>query len=240
MNLFSRISDIDLADETTWKGRIFITLDIDWAADFVLKEAIGLLEDAAIPATWFSTHETPLLERIRNNPLFELGVHPNFNPLLFSAPKATVPEVMEQILQHLPGCAAMRSHSLVQSSGILATYAYYGLRYDCNILIPWDAGMVLKPWRHWDGEVVRVPHLWEDDVACLYGWPMDTSVNYWYQAEGINVLDFHPIHLYLNSNTLTAYEASRMAHRDPIALAPFRQSGIGSRTFLESLISNKI
>ena len=39
MNLFSRISDIDLADETTWKGRIFITLDIDWAADFVLNRS---------------------------------------------------------------------------------------------------------------------------------------------------------------------------------------------------------
>ncbi|MNX43949.1 hypothetical protein D3C86_744200 [compost metagenome] len=236
MSLFARISDIDLADESSWKGKIFLTLDIDWAADFVLADTIALLERAGVPATWFATHPTPLLARIGANPLFEIGVHPNFNPLLFAGAQGDVNAVVRDVLALAPGCRAVRSHSVAQSTGILAAFAREGLQYDCNMLIPWDSGMTLRPWRYWEGKMVRVPYHWEDDVACLYGWPLGDDTDYWYQPEGINVLDFHPIHLYLNSDSLDRYEASRAVHGNGDKLLAFRCNSVGVRTFLENLL----
>ncbi|WP_414734117.1 hypothetical protein [Bordetella pseudohinzii] len=48
---------------------------MDWAADFVLADTIDLL--AGLPAIWFVTHSTPLLDCLRAEPGAELGIHPN-------------------------------------------------------------------------------------------------------------------------------------------------------------------
>lgn len=46
----------------------FLTFDIDWASDAVLEYCIDILEQANVRVTWFATHQTPLLDRIRENP----------------------------------------------------------------------------------------------------------------------------------------------------------------------------
>jgi len=239
-NKFARISDIDINQPESWRGRIFLTFDIDWAADFVLQDTIDLIEGAGVCATWFATHSTPLLENIRRNPLFELGVHPNFNPLLAGAHAEGVQEILDRTLELAPGCVSVRSHSLVQATSILNMFGERRLRYDCNMLVPWDAGIVLQPWRHWTGDMVRVPYLWEDDVACLYDWEFDSTFDYWYQPDGINVLDFHPIHVYMNTESLRRYEDSREVHRNPVDLIRWRNTSAGSRTFLQSLLARNI
>lgn len=43
---------------------------------------INLLKQADASANWFVTHDTPLQERLRSYPKFELEIHPNFNFLL--------------------------------------------------------------------------------------------------------------------------------------------------------------
>lgn len=79
--VFGNIGEIDLENPGSYQ-KIFLTFDIDWASDEVLEYCIDIVEKANIKATWFVTHETPLLGRLRANPNFELGIHPNFNPLL--------------------------------------------------------------------------------------------------------------------------------------------------------------
>ena len=37
-NQFSKISSIDTCDEETWKNKVFLTFDIDWAADEVIED----------------------------------------------------------------------------------------------------------------------------------------------------------------------------------------------------------
>ncbi|QII87452.1 hypothetical protein G3T20_00635 [Bordetella hinzii] len=233
--MFARIDEIDMDDEGSWKGRIFLTLDMDWAADFVLADAIDLL--TGVPATWFVTHSTPLLDRLRAEPGAELGIHPNFNPLLFTASAAgDVNQVLDGLQRLVPEAVSVRSHSLVHGTGILAECERRGFRYDCNLLIPWSTGMALRPWRHWEPGMLRVPHCWEDDVACMYGWPFDAGNDYWYRPDGLNVIDLHPIHLYLNTESLARYEQSRPVHRDPALLASWRHQGHGARSFLMALL----
>src|SRR5688572_22770431 len=79
---FGRISEIRPDDEASWRDRIFLTIDIDWASDEVIADTAALVEEAGVAATWFVTHDTPQIGRLRANPLFELGIHPNFNFLL--------------------------------------------------------------------------------------------------------------------------------------------------------------
>lgn len=233
MEKFGRISEIDPGVEHTWKGRVFLTLDIDWAHDEVLCDCMDLVERAGVAATWFVTHDTPLMARLKGNARFELGVHPNFNPLLSDdAPAAGGPKaILQTLLALVPGAKTVRSHSLVQSTGLLKMFGAAGLTHDCNHYVPHQSCVALRPWKLWDG-LVKVPHFWEDDLACAYGDGLPVGP----ACEGLQVYDFHPIHVFLNTEKLDRYERTRQLHRLPNQLLQHRHSGRGTRTWLESLL----
>jgi hypothetical protein len=216
----------------------YLTLDIDWAHDDILDDAIELMEVYQVPATWFVTHDTPLLARLRSNPNFELGIHPNFNFLLNGDDRfgKNAVDVVDRLLTIVPEAKCVRSHSTTQSSGLLDLFRRKGLTHECNSFIPVQSGIELKPWRLWSG-ITCVPYSWEDDVACLYGpesgaWPMSRLIG----REGIKVFDFHPVHIFLNTEHMDRYEKTRAWHRAPQELRAHRYEGEGSRTrFLEFL-----
>ena len=52
------IRNIDPNDDSTWKGKIFLTIDIDWASDLILKNVIDLVNKLGLKVTWFVTHKT--------------------------------------------------------------------------------------------------------------------------------------------------------------------------------------
>jgi hypothetical protein len=82
MSISAKLGDIRVDELSTWQDKLFLTLDIDWAHDEILAKTIDLLDRSGVQATWFVTHDTPLLERLCANPNYELGIHPNFNWLL--------------------------------------------------------------------------------------------------------------------------------------------------------------
>lgn len=57
---------------------IYLTMDTDWAGDDVLSDSLTLIDELQVPVTIFITHETKLLETMRDHPLIRLGIHPNF------------------------------------------------------------------------------------------------------------------------------------------------------------------
>ena len=69
-------------NESSWEDAIFLTFDIDWAHDSLLADTIDFVEAAGVNAICLITHDTLPLDRLRANPKFELGIHPNFNFLL--------------------------------------------------------------------------------------------------------------------------------------------------------------
>lgn len=236
---FSTISRIDLRDLGTWTDKIFLTFDIDWAHDDVLADCIDLVERADVCATWFVTHDTPLLARLRSNPKFELGIHPNFNFLfnLQNSAGDSAEDVLERILALVPEATAVRSHHMTQSSALLNLFRSKGLTHDCNHFIPTTAGMVLKPWLLWN-DMVRVPYSWEDDIMCIYGQTQALpQIHELVQCSGMMVFDFHPIHVYLNTEDLQRYERTRPLHRSPKELVTHRHVGYGARSALEDLFA---
>ncbi len=236
---FSNISDIKLALSNQWPDSLFLTFDIDWASDEVIANTIDLVEKADVCATWFVTHDTPLLKRLRDNPKFELGIHPNFNNILAGKSDPvngeSAEEIVERLLLLVPEAKCVRSHSMTQSSVLLQMFREKGFTHDCNHFIPHHAGIKLRPWYLWAG-FVKVPCFWEDDVAVIYRENLDEIKKLAF-GEGLKVFSFHPIHVFLNTEKMERYEESRPYHRSPRELLRFRNNETpGARTALKTLL----
>jgi hypothetical protein len=233
---FENIKYINLNARSSWQDKIFLTFDIDWCSDELLLYALNFIEEYKLKATFFVTHETGLLERMRDNENIELGIHPNFNPLLsgdFRYGK-NIDEVVSYYKKIVPEAVSVRSHSMTQNSLMLDSFEKFGLIYDVNTFIPFSSEIVCKPYKHWTNKLVKVPYFWEDDVHCNYEW--DWNVDKFLNYSGIKVFDFHPIHIYLNTEHLDRYEQSRKHHNCEEILLNYVNSGYGSKSFFLDLI----
>lgn len=235
---FFKINEIESLGQN-YQDAVFLTFDIDWACDDVLQHNIDLIENNGLKATFFVTHETPLLDRMRENPNIELGIHPNFNFLIegdFRYGK-NYREVTEYYLKMVPDAVSIRSHTLVQGSQILETFEQHGLKYDVNLLIPQNAGMTLKPFVHWNQKMQRLPYFWEDDVHIIYDDNDDVKI--YLNTPGLKIFDFHPIHLFLNTENLDRYTKSKPHMQDVSKLNDFiNRESFGTLDFFNKLVTN--
>jgi hypothetical protein len=200
---FGLIRDIDPSDRQSWAHRIFVTLDVDWAPDFVIREVSEMLTELRVPATWFITHESAAVEDLRDNDAFEIGVHPNFSPLLTGGRSScTAREVIGEMRRIAPEARSFRCHSLVQSAPLAQMMCDAGFTVDCNVFLPFTPLDALAPW-HLRSGLVKVPYCWEDDTWVNGECRPPTEVR---PGSGLTVIDVHPIHLWLNSETLNRYE----------------------------------
>ena len=213
-----------------------VSFDIDWAHDDILADTIDIVEKANVNAVWFVTHSTELLNRLKRNPLFELGIHPNFNGLLDGDFRngRTVTEIVDCLISIVPEAKCIRSHSLTQSSRLSQIFLSRGLTHDANDYIPASSGITLQPWRLETG-LIKVPYFWTDELACY----KDTCLSMFelVSRSGLKVFDFHPIHVFLNTEHLDRYESTRHLHRNPAELIKHRYEGVGTRTRLLELLN---
>lgn len=219
-----------------------ITLDVDWAPDFAIDYAAEMLVRAGVRATWFVTHDSPATRRLRDHPgLFELGIHPNFLP--GSTHGANEDEVLRHCMSLVPGARVMRTHGLVQTSNLLLKVVEQtSVRVDASLLLPHGRGLAPVAY-HWGSgrHLVRVPYMWEDDFEALRPaprWDLHALIDEW---DGLAVLDFHPIHVYLNSSDMTAYgKVRRLGHLSALVEAVVKKHvcvGAGAGTAFRSAIA---
>lgn len=235
--IFDQISSVSIEEDITWKDKVFLTFDIDWAPDFVIEQTLSLLGN--IPATFFVTHDSFLINQLKKNHQFECGIHPNFNPLLegdFRYGK-NITAVLDYYLDIVPNAKSVRSHSMTQNSRILQCFTDKGLKYDCNHFIPYYINADLKPWTHWDNSLIKVPYFWEDDIQAIYDNSWKFKPKKLLRSKGIKVFDFHPIHVYLNTENLDRYQAAKPYLKDEKKLKEFiNTKTYGTRDFLKELI----
>ena len=232
---FSNISAINPNVTATWQSRLFLSFDIDWANDEVLADTIKIVRDAGIASTWFVTHNTPLLQELRSLNGVELGIHPNFNPLLDGHAvdsENTACKVLNNVLSIVPNARAIRSHSLTQSERLVELFRLSGLTHISNSFVPHGCGFELKPFHCWDKMVV-VPHCWQDNVALKMPIPFPTEEEL---LSEFHVFNFHPIHVFLNTENEDRYERTRYLHQNPEELIKHRFEGLGTRTRLIALL----
>ncbi len=135
----------------------------------------------------------------------------------------------------VPEAKSVRSHSMTQSSNLLQLFHDKGLTRDCNHFIPHQAGIELQPWYLWNG-LIKVPYFWEDDASVIYGENLN-EIGILLLKKGLKVFDFHPIHVFLNTEKIERYEETRDFHRMPDLLRDYCNTKIYStRTALITLI----
>lgn len=229
----SFIETILVNDPTTY-SKPFISLDIDWAHDEVIFDVFSLVSKFEVDTTWMVTHETDLLSDLSNSGNCELGIHPNFNYLLegdFRLGKSTQ-EIVDRMMCLVPQAKVARSHSVCQSSRISQIFSLAGIKFDSNDYIPANQISLIQPWTLENG-IIKIPYFYSDELACLRPTPDNLSM---ISRKGLRVFNFHPIHVFLNTESLDRYERTRPLHQNPKELIKHRYQGYGTRSRLIELL----
>ena len=223
-----------------------ITLDVDWASDFVVEPIIDVFIKNQVKSTWFITHKTPVLNKAlrKNKKLFELGIHPNF--MKNSTQGVTEEEVMSYCKDVVPEAVSVRTHGLIQSSNLLTTFAQnYSMKIDSSIFLPYARFLEPVAVRNRNSSIYRFPYYFGDHYHLtsgnstfeLFDLPGVTS-------PGLKIFTFHPIHLYLNTGNIAQYENAKKDAGDEHRLNAYRNQRKGVFTLfmdiIRYIIENKV
>lgn len=187
---------------------ISFSADIDWATENLIEDTISIFEEFNVPCTFFATHKSEALKNCSQN-LFEIGIHPNFNKLILSGTESA-DKILSDLLNLFPSAKGFRSHSLTRSSIIQQMAFEKGLIYEANTFLPYWTN--IRPFKLWNG-LICIPHNWEDDVHFVYGKSF-SEAGISIDKNSLLVLDFHPIHIFLNTENPERYTAAKKYYQD--------------------------
>lgn len=239
MNKFAKISSINPDEVSTFNDKVFLTFDVDWAADTIIEYTLKILDDYDVPSTWFITHESPVLQHLRSDERIELGIHPNFN-LLMQESKIELDssmKIISNMMSIVPEATAVRSHSLTTGSKLKSEFKQVGLTHHCNSFVPFTSGNLSFPYHEQCG-LIEVPHSWEDDVHSHLS--NESTISDLAQGKYC-VFDFHPVHIFLNSFGNETYEATRNIQQEKNAaelLKSYRQDTYGTYDVLMTILND--
>lgn len=213
---------------------ILFTADIDWAPEEVISDTIQLFEKYNVCCTFFATHYSDVLIKC-NRELFELGLHPNFNKLLQGS-GGDPDEILNSLKNYYPEAKGVRSHSLTQNGWLLNKYKEIGMLYEVNHFLPYHQSIF--PYKLWNG-LLRIPFNWEDDYHFALDLPFNNS-NIDLNDTGLNIFNFHPIHIFLNSENNVRYLKTKDCMQDVTKLRPWQnKSNVkGTRDILIDLLEH--
>lgn len=201
---------------------VHLTFDVDWVCDEILQDTLDLLASTgAGQATFFVTHSTPLLETMRGAGI-EMGAHPNFLPLFRGGAVGSADAVMDEMKRIVPEARVVRCHGLVRGGVLSQLFIRRGFTHESNLFIPAQTGIAAQPYEAPPG-LVQLIHNW-GDYACLAARSFPNPDAY-LSSPGLKIVNFHPLHLYLNTTSLEQYEKGRDLVRDAAALRALRMPG---------------
>ncbi|MFH2056208.1 MAG: hypothetical protein ABIJ61_09645 [bacterium] len=209
---------------------LVLTVDTDWSPQTCVEDTLELLREHEAPATIFATRG--LDPRLLHG--FDVGLHPNF-----CGPTQSEEAILEELRacsRSLPRATGVRSHALVGSSRhyLLLRDKFGRLRYTSNCYMPGVAGIM--PFTTQSG-LPELPIYWMDHLALENGAGIDTAgLLKSMLSPGLKVLDFHPFHVYINSQSRAHFQTARPCYHNVTRLSRHRRNGAGVRTFLSELL----
>jgi hypothetical protein len=201
---------------------IAITLDLEWASDPVLREAIELLDEYGIEATLFSTHDDPL-----SCPEHERAIHPNFTQ------DKTSDAVLDELCDLYPGAIGLRSHQMYIHTKLRNKFVSRGVEYESNYLCYKVADLV--PFWMPEG-TVQFPVYWMDDIWFRRDGK-EPSIPDLLHESGLKVFDFHPPHVVFNTPSSEYYlDHKDLYWNDDPDVNSIQYSGYGVRDVFVALL----
>ncbi len=204
-----------------------LTFDVDWAPDFVIEDTLNLLDHYGVSATFFLTHRTGLSFEPH-----EVGIHP-----VFSQGGDWRRAVLE-LMEICPEARGARAHSLTFGFRIFELYREVGIRYLSDYYCHKVPG--LRPFELYQG--IRQYPIWFMDDGHIehfgngcFDWQTSD-----FSLPQLRVLGFHPIHIYLNTDTMARYREAAKSLHDRSGLDTFVNKGPGIRTMLIELLRNNL
>jgi hypothetical protein len=207
-----------------------ITFDVEWAPDEVLGDLFTILSRYSFPVTLFATHKSTALNDVSR--IYEIGLHPNFNPLFQNGFHSSPRAILDELKSWYPEAVGVRCHSRTVSALLIDQFISIGLRYDANQICPYQKGLMPYTYRGF----CRFTDFWQDDVHALYQRPFVLS-SIPVESEGMKIFNFHPVHIYLNTESPDRYEAARAHDQEPHKLIEFCNTQTkGTRDLLIELL----
>lgn len=193
---------------------IAFTLDVDWAPEHVINYVLELFQQYKIKCTIFATHDSGVIKS-SDKKLFEIGIHPDLKLLRHG--NKTPEETIKSLKDIYPEAKGLSSHSMTQSSQLIDLFLRMGFLYDRNQFLPYWENIL--PYKFWNG-FIRITFNWEDDYHWLCNRKFDNSgLNI---KTGLNILNFHPIHIFLNTENVERYNSAKSFYQDHTKLLEFQ------------------
>jgi len=182
---------------------IALSFDLEWSPEPVIRDLLSLLHKAEVKATFFVTHDSESLRSESNNELFEFAIHPNFSDL------STGEQTLKDILEIVPQAKGARAHSCLNSFHLVDLYARSGLLYVSDYYLHLQPRISVLPSL---SGIVHLPIYFMDNIYL----EINSTDSRLFELEslgleknGLKIFDFHPIHIYLNTRSLTVYESAK-------------------------------
>jgi hypothetical protein len=207
---------------------LYLTFDTDWAPDFVLDYCFNLVGQKGIKATIFATGSSPVLTKL-NDRLFEVGIHPRFSK------SVDVRDEIIRLKKIFPRATSLRSHSLCHSSRFFPIFREMNISSTSNYLASFCKNLepIIQPFG-----ILEYPIYFMDDAYVLMYGEKDkyqlSSLSL--DSAGVKVFAFHPIHVFLNTNSLERYEQQKKHPNFFGRLEELVNKDIGIRDLFVSLI----
>jgi hypothetical protein len=185
---------------------VVLTFDTDWAPDRAIAHTVDILVASKTKATWFVTHDSPAVHELFRYPeLFEIGVHPNF---LEGSTQGSEPhDVMQHVMAIVPDARSVRTHGMVYSAALSRMFAVdFRLRVDSSIFLARMPHITPSEIFYGEAAILRIPYFWSDDgELTIERQPSFSFCVRKFAVPGLKVLCFHPIHVFLNSDSMETY-----------------------------------
>ena len=209
-----------------------LTFDIDWAPDYMIDYVSDKLKNLKIKSTWFVTHDSPAIQKLKNNSLVEVGIHPNF--FSNSTQGKNIDEILKNLKKIIPDAKSIRTHGLLQSTEILLKFQKYGIENDVSILLENQPFLEIHYSKYF--KIKRFPYYWEDDIEMINGCNWNDTQKHFF-IEGLKIFNFHPVHIFLNSNSMNNYNELKINGYPEIKENKIEKNKtLGINTFFENLI----
>jgi hypothetical protein len=211
---------------------VVFTADQDWAPEWACEVFVSEINTNELPVHVFRTNLSPTLDKAVIDGVITHGWHPNFKA--DSTHGTTIGEVISTMQAINSESRTVRAHSYFESSETWDHLYAAGQIIESHGVTLLEEN--LQPIRM-ASRLIRVPVFFEDDVFMRES-PDELNCELLFKrllSPGLKVLDFHPIHIGLNSKSLIHYAETRLLlNNESLFLESVNHRGI--RTVMNEMI----